>query len=93
VSTVPPLLDVPPAFARDFEVLFYDKQSIQLEMSKYQAWCFLSAVQLASRHPLGRESTPMQTAMKMARAIQEAIATTPALANVAERGWSEDAGR
>lgn len=75
-------------FVTDFKALFDDRQPLALNLSKYQAWCLMAAIQLASKHPEGARTEPMKAAVMIARSIQESIALTPTLARVAELGWS-----
>ena len=76
-------------FVREFKVLAEDGTLVPLTTTAYRAWCLLSAVQLASRHPEAMATAPMQVAVEMARHIQTLIATTPALKRVAEMGWDQ----
>ena len=76
-------------FVRDFEALFKDPSPVTLKISKYQAWCLMAAVQLASRHPEGRTTAPVQAATMIARDLQSQISNTPTLARIAELGWTE----
>jgi hypothetical protein len=55
--------------------------------TRYDLWCLMSAVQLASRHPTAMQSNAMHLAVDLARQIQSMIATTPALKRIAEMGW------
>ena len=75
-------------FVRDFKALFDDRQTLELRLSKYQAWCLMAAIQLAFKHPEGQRTEPVKVATMIARDLQERIATTKTLAQVAEQGWS-----
>jgi hypothetical protein len=74
-------------YVREFKALYDDRQPIILEISKYQAWCLMAAIQLAARHPAGSETAPVQEAIYIARSLQPEIASTPRLAAVAKAGW------
>lgn len=74
-------------FIREFTALCQDRQPILLEITKYQAWCLLSAVQLAAKHPAGSETSPVQEAVYIVRGLQDAVAATPRLAAIARAGW------
>ncbi len=73
-------------FAIEFKALVDDKQPILLEITKLQAWTIFCQIQLALRHP---ENTGPTANIARAIAIQlaRALAPTPALAEVAKRGW------
>lgn len=77
-------------FVADFKALHDDPQLITLQLSKYQAWCLMAAVQLAFRHPLGRTTAPMQVATTIARDLQLDVSQTRLLAHIAELGWTVD---
>jgi hypothetical protein len=81
--------DIPADFLRDFEALCTDNAPVEIVSTRYRLWCLMSAVQLASRHPGAMQTKPLQTAVEMARAIQGIVATTPALARIAEQGWDQ----
>ena len=73
-------------FSKEFDALMSDKQPVILEMSKLQAWVLLCQIQLALRHP--KNIGPTSKLVKdLALELQNKIATTPALATVAGRGW------
>jgi hypothetical protein len=74
-------------FVREFTALCDDRESVVLEISKYQAWCLLASVQLAARHPGGCETAPVQEAVYIVRGLQKGIAFTPRLAAIAKAGW------
>ncbi len=80
---------VPDDFSREFEAMYNDPTVLHVASNRFRLWCLMSAVQLASRHPEGAQTTPMKVAVQMARRIQTLIATTPALARVAEQGWDQ----
>lgn len=50
------------------------------------AWCLMRQVQIASQMP-GNGGVKVDVAVEIARRIQNALASTPALKEVAERGW------
>jgi hypothetical protein len=80
---------VPDDFRQEFEAMYRDPAILPLESSRYRLWCLMGAVQLASRHPEAMQGETMRVAVQMARRIQHLIATTPALARVAEQGWDQ----
>jgi hypothetical protein len=84
-----------PEFVEDFKALYDDETDVVLTLSKYHAWCVMSAIQLAQRHPEARKVSPIpiQVASEVAVAIQKEIATTPALAKVAQDGWAHGEAR
>lgn len=59
---------------------------IVLDLSGYQAWCLLGQIQLACRHP-ENVGPSRQIVEGLARTIEAEVATTPALQEVARRGW------
>ena len=73
-------------FSEEFRNLCLDPQPIELLLSKLQAWALLSQLQLALRHPENKGATA-DIAKHFAEEIQKKVATTPALAEVAKRGW------
>jgi hypothetical protein len=71
-------------FKREFARL--DNRPVTLQLTAADAWCLCSAVQLACRHP--EFTGPTRTiAEAAARRIFQHITATPALAEVARRGW------
>lgn len=75
-------------FKREFDAMAADPQLITLRLTKVQAWAVISQLQLAFRHPANRGPTS-EIAKIIAEAIEPMIATTPALKQVAARGWLE----
>lgn len=77
--------DIWEMFRNDFARL-EDHPGVDMHLSAYQAWCVLGQLQLAHRHP---ENTgpSAQIAAGIARELESAVATTPALARVAQQGW------
>lgn len=73
-------------FDADFERIKEDEQVIRVDMYKADAWCLMRQVQIASQMP-GNGGVKLDVALEIARRIQNALATTPALKEVAERGW------
>jgi hypothetical protein len=63
--------------------------AITLQLGAVEAWALLGQIQLACRHPMNLGPT-RQIAEQIARQLQAAVATTPALAAVAEMGWNPD---
>jgi len=76
-------------FSKEFAELDKDVQPVLLTMTKVQAWALMSQLQLALRHPenTGRTST---MAREIAETIERNVATTPALKEVARRGWHQE---
>jgi hypothetical protein len=85
--TRPPPDELDAEFVAEFNALYDDAQPIRLEISKYQAWCLMAAVQLAARHPSARETRPVSEAINIALGLQGSIAATPRLEAVAQAGW------
>ena len=85
--------DVPADFVRDFGDLMVDPSPVEINTTRYRLWCLMAAVQLAARHPEAAKTMPIRTAIEMARNLQAVLSTTPALAQVAERGWDLADGR
>jgi hypothetical protein len=73
-------------FSEEFRALCLDPQPIELLLSKLQAWALFSELQLALRHP-ENNGPSAEIARHFAEQIQKKVATTPALAEVAKRGW------
>lgn len=73
-------------FSEEFRNLCLDPQPITLLLSKLQAWALLSQLQLALRHPENKGATA-DIGRHFAEVIQKQVAVTPALAEVAKRGW------
>jgi hypothetical protein len=73
-------------FHDEFRNLCFDPQPIELRLSKLQAWALFSQLQLALRHPENKGATA-DIARHFAEVIQKQVAKTPALAEVAKRGW------
>lgn len=59
---------------------------IMLQLTPGEAWCLLAQLQLACRHP-DNNGPSRKVAEEIARYLQTAVATTPALAELAARGW------
>jgi hypothetical protein len=76
-------------FSEEFRNLCLDPQPIELLLSKLQAWALLGQLQLALRHPKNKGATA-DLAKHVAQIIQKQVAVTPALAEVAKRGWNHD---
>lgn len=73
-------------FVREFKALSEDPQPVVLTMTKVQAWQLMSQIQLALRHPNNVGPTA-RTVRGLAETIEKAVATTPALKQVARMGW------
>ena len=73
-------------FSEEFRALCLDPQPIELLLSKLQAWALFSELQLALRCPKNK-GPAAEIARHFTEQIQKKVATTPALAEVAKRGW------
>ncbi len=73
-------------FKAEFAAL-QDHPGVILQLGAWEAWALLGQLQLACRHPRNNGPT-RQIAERFARQIQAAVATTPALKVIAERGWN-----
>ena len=60
--------------------------NVILDLSMPEAWIAFGMLQLALRHPAIPATTKRATA-QITRRLQALIATTPALEELAERGW------
>lgn len=87
-GNLPPISDPQQAIA-DLEMMFTSATTVTIEMGWDQAWALLCAAQLASRHPGYPTSAVLHIATTSARQIQEKIAVTPALAELAQAGWDQ----
>ena len=85
--STPTNIVLPAGFLEELKALREDDSPLVLTVTRWHLWCLLSAVQLASRHPQGRESEIIQTAMAIARDCQAEAAPTAVLASIAEQGW------
>lgn len=74
------------AFKADFRALADDPQPVHLELSKVNAWILAAQLQLALRHPKNTGPTAL-IGRQIVQRIHVAVATTPALAAVAAKGW------
>jgi hypothetical protein len=73
-------------FARDFDALATSGPAVTLELDALQAWIVMAMLQLACRHPDNTGNSRV-IAEAIGRTLQTAVATTPALNAIAERGW------
>lgn len=76
------------AFMKDFQMLAYNKL-YKVEFTLLELWVILANLQLALRHSLNIGSSS-HIAFEVAKKIQEIVSITPALKNVAERGWNPE---
>lgn len=83
-----PDLQLAEQFARDFDALATQATPITLHLEPLHAWIVMAMLQLACRHP---DNTGHSRAIAEAigRTLQTAVATTPALNAIAERGWRQ----
>ena len=84
ISNDDPLFE---SFSEEFRNLCVDPQPIVLPLTKLQAWVLFSQLQLALRHPKNKGSSA-DIAKYIAEQIQKHVAVSPALAEVAKRGWN-----
>jgi hypothetical protein len=75
-------------FSAEFSLLEFHP-GVLLELDGVQAWCLLSSIQLACRHPKFTGPT-RQVAEQIGRLLQDAVAPSGALAQLAEAGWNPD---
>ena len=75
-------------FQRDFSSEWMS-HPVKLDTDALTMWCVASAIQLACRHPSFTGPTAHH-AQRFAEIIFEKIAMTPALKEVAEKGWNSD---
>lgn len=73
-------------FARDFDALCTAGAPVTLILNASQAWIIMAMLQLACRHPDNVGHSRVITEA-IGRTLQAAVATTPALNAIAERGW------
>jgi hypothetical protein len=79
-----PLDPRPAALAKELEAC----PPLKLDVDAAAALCLIAAVQLASRHPTGRFSPGVQLACRLARRMQEALASHSAeTGRLIEQGW------
>ena len=64
-------------------------QPILLEITPLLAWILLAQIQLVCRHP-GNTGPSRQFIESFARDLQQRIAPSGALAEMAERGWQQE---
>jgi hypothetical protein len=63
--------------------------ALVMKLSALDAWCVLATIQLACRHPEFTGST-RQIAEGVARRMQASLTLSPALQDLAERGWNPE---
>jgi hypothetical protein len=74
-------------FKEDFSGMY--EKTHAMECSCLDLWCLLSAVQLACRHPEFKGPT-REIAEALAREIFDEMDITPAIREVARRGWARN---
>jgi hypothetical protein len=82
METPPDLLE---AFKKEFAALAKGPP-IAVQLTPVQAWAIMSTIQLACRHP-DYSGPTRRIAEEFARALQQVIATSPTLKDVAKKGW------
>jgi hypothetical protein len=78
--------DLESRFAKEFEEICQSKRKIVIELSRLQAWVLMAQLQLALRHPMNRNASS-KIARELARQLQDQVAPSGALAELAEKGW------
>lgn len=76
--------------ARDLEQLTHNREMIKVELTPAMAFMLLAQLQLALRHH-SNTGAAADFARAFAHSLQERISTTPALAELCVRGWTDDA--
>lgn len=76
------------AFTPDFTAMIEGNDMQIWGLTKLEAWCAMSCIQLASRHP-GNDGHTAEKARNVAELFERVLASTPALKEVARRGWLE----
>jgi len=66
-------------FKTELDTIIHSGEGLVLELPMLDAHCLLCAIQLASRHPMAKDSLTLQQAIKIAHEIEQYF-TTPALA-------------
>lgn len=80
-----------PEFFEQFkkEMLLIDQYApLQLTLKRSEAFMLLSQLQLALRHPENTGPTA-DWARELGQTLEGAMSVSPAIGNVAQRGWSE----
>lgn len=86
-SNPPPDLDALEArFAVEFKQLMLTGREVMLVLTAVEAWQVFSLLQLALRHP-GNNGATAVFGRLLARQLETAVTPTPALVEVARRGW------
>ena len=78
-------------FIAEMQELHLSHPTIQMEISSVDLWMLLSAVQLASRHPVASQTAAVARATEIMRDLQEQLPMGPAMQHVAQQGWNPDA--
>ena len=73
-------------FTADFAALQKSPIPVQLVFTRLQCWVIFSQIQLALRHPENTGPTA-KIARAIADLLQAQITVTPALQEIARRGW------
>jgi len=82
--------ELEPLFAREFDALCRSGKVVRLRLSAVQAWAVLGMIQLALSHPKNN-GRMAKIARNVAMLLEATVAMTPALAEVARRGWRREA--
>jgi hypothetical protein len=72
---------------RDLAAALQAHPGVLLEMSGWDAWVLMGALQVVARHPGLGESVRARVE-HMARTVQASFDAVPALAELAEQGWN-----
>jgi hypothetical protein len=78
------------AGARELQELL-NREPITVELRPLQAWALLGNLQLALTHERNKGATA-RIGRQVAKLLEREIATTPALKEIARRGWKGEGG-
>jgi hypothetical protein len=75
-------------FKLEFREFSKDQQPIMIMLTKLQAWALFAQIQLALRHPANKGPTS-DVVRHIAVVLEKEVAKTPAMAELARRGWDK----
>lgn len=79
-------------FIKAYEELQQDPQPVNLVLSKIDAWMLLTPIQIASKHPKGKNLPTIKKAVRIGKALQTlTVGDSSILNDVADSGWSNKA--
>lgn len=76
-------------FKKEFKDFYGRDGHIAFVFTRLEAWVLFSQLHLALRHP-GNKGPSAEIARKLAHRIQEKVAPSGAMAEVAKMGWREE---